>query len=69
MPAVSLFLAGDQPYVPQPRDDSHGVVEFFTSMQTVLGVVVALIALTLLLSSLWPGRRRARDEKEGGRRS
>ncbi|MFI1356748.1 hypothetical protein ACH4TV_24680 [Streptomyces sp. NPDC020898] len=69
MPAVFLFLADDQPYVPQPRDNGHGVVEFLTSAQTVLGLVVALIALTLLLSSLWPGRRRARDGKEGGKRS
>ena len=70
MSAASRFLASDQqPYVPQPRDDGDGLVEFFTSAQTVLGIVVALIALTLLVSSLWPARRRARDGKERGERS
>lgn len=69
MPAVSRFLAGDQPYVPQPSDDGDGLAEFLTSTQTVLGVVVALFALVLLLSSLWPARRRARDGKEGEERN
>ncbi|WP_328690119.1 hypothetical protein OHA74_13230 [Streptomyces phaeochromogenes] len=55
--------------MPQPSDDGDGLAEFLTSTQTVLGVVVALFALVLLLSSLWPARRRARDGKEGEERN
>ncbi|MGC9544652.1 hypothetical protein [Streptomyces sp. UG1] len=63
MPVMFVHLEVDQPYAPQQPDEGNGIVEFFTSAQTILGIVAALIALALLLSSLWPGRRQARDEE------
>jgi hypothetical protein len=62
--AISLYFAGDQPYVPQRHDEGNGIVEFFTSAQSILGLVAVLIALALLLSSFRPGRREARAERE-----
>lgn len=67
MPAMFMYFAADQPYVPQPADEGNGVLEFFTSAQTILGLVAALLALTMLLWSLRPGRgaREDGEEREG----
>ncbi|WP_326718436.1 MULTISPECIES: hypothetical protein [unclassified Streptomyces] len=59
-----LYFEADQPYVPQQPDDGNGVVEFLTSVQTIMGVAAGLIALVMLLASLWPGRHHAREQKE-----
>ncbi|MFI6008685.1 hypothetical protein ACIBAG_07615 [Streptomyces sp. NPDC051243] len=58
-------LRADQPYAPPQPADDNDILDFFTSAQTILGIVAALIAAVLLLSLSWPSRRKGRDEGEG----
>jgi heme/copper-type cytochrome/quinol oxidase subunit 2 len=61
---ASLSHAADQPYVPKPTDEGNAVVDFLTSTQAILGVVAVLVALALLMSSLWTSRREARQKSK-----
>jgi hypothetical protein len=49
----------------QPADDG-GLIDFVTSTQMVLALVVGLIAVSLLVSVLW-AERRGKTAKEGER--
>ncbi|WP_328747319.1 hypothetical protein OHT57_17345 [Streptomyces sp. NBC_00285] len=60
------ILGADQPYVPQQPDESNRLVELLTSAQAVLGMVVVLIAVTLLVWQVWSSRREDREEGREG---
>ncbi|MBA4864270.1 hypothetical protein H1V43_23520 [Streptomyces sp. PSKA54] len=48
----------------QPVEDG-GIIDFLTSAQMILGLVVGLIAVTMLVVQLWAGRRdKALEEGE-----
>ncbi|MFG2028075.1 hypothetical protein [Streptomyces sp. NPDC048825] len=58
------LLSADQPYTPQPPSEGNDFLEFFTSTQMILGLVVALVAVGLLVSSLWSSRREVAEDGE-----
>ena len=62
------MLGADQPYVPQQTEESNGLVDFLTSAQAMLGIVVVLIAAVLLVWQTWSSRREDRQEREKGER-
>lgn len=53
-----------QPYVPQQPAEDGGFIELLTSTQTLVAIIVALIAVVLLVLQLWPGRRDAQGVEE-----
>jgi predicted negative regulator of RcsB-dependent stress response len=62
------MLGADQPYVPQQTEESNGLVDFLTSAQAMLGIVVVLTAAVLLVWQTWSSRREDRQEREKGER-
>ncbi|MFC4467339.1 hypothetical protein ACFPH6_22890 [Streptomyces xiangluensis] len=58
------LLSSDEPYTPQQPSEGNDLIEFFTSIQMILGLVVALVAGGLLVFSLWSSRREVAEDGE-----
>lgn len=54
----------DDVYVLNETDDEAGIIDFLSSTQLVLLVILAVLAVVLLAGNLWSGRRRSRSAKE-----